>query len=135
MIIQAAVKREVKEESGFDFEPEALLCVECHAHSWVRFTLGGRIVGGALKTVAEGDRESLQAQWQPADKTELLQSVSDVCVCVCVCEIVGGNDSITSCQLCWEYTHTKVYHCIASCQRLISTLNVRSIVCIDCTRT
>ena len=94
MIIQAAVKREVKEESGFDFEPEALLCVECHAHSWVRFTLGGRIVGGALKTVAEGDRESLQAQWQPADKTELLQSVSDVCVCVCVCEIVGGNDSI-----------------------------------------
>ncbi|CAI8058006.1 8-oxo-dGDP phosphatase NUDT18 [Geodia barretti] len=70
-----AVKREVKEESGLDFEPEALLCIECHAHSWVRFTLGGRIVGGALKTVAEADRESLQAQWQPAEKTKLLHSV------------------------------------------------------------
>ena len=74
--LQEAVKREVKEESGLDFEPETLLCVECHAHSWVRFTLGGRIVGGALKTVAEADKESLQAQWQPMDQRELLHSVS-----------------------------------------------------------
>ena len=73
---QEAVRREVKEESGLNFEPEALLCVECHAHSWVRFTLGGRIVGGALKTVAEADRESLQAGWQPAEKKELLHTVS-----------------------------------------------------------
>ena len=73
--MQEAVKREVKEESGMDFEPEALLAVECHAHSWVRFTLGGRIVGGALKTPAQADRESLQAQWQPVDRAELLQTV------------------------------------------------------------
>ena len=118
MIIQAAVKREVKEESGFDFEPEALLCVECHAHSWVRFTLGGRIVGGALKTVAEGDRESLQAQWQPADKTELLQSVSDVCACVCVCVrlLVAMMLGIYT-----SYESLSLHH-------LMSTLNVRSIV-------
>lgn len=76
--VQEAVKREVKEESGLDFEPEALLSVECHAHSWVRFTLGGRIVGGDLKTVSQADRESLQAQWQPADIEELLQTVSCV---------------------------------------------------------
>ena len=73
--MQEAVKREVKEESGMDFEPEALLAVECHAHSWVRFTLGGRIVGGALKTPAQADRESLQAQWQSVDRAELLQTV------------------------------------------------------------
>ena len=69
------MKREVKEESGLDFEPEALLSVECHTHTWVRFTLGGKIVGGALKTLAEADSESLQAQWYPANKTELLKSV------------------------------------------------------------
>ena len=74
--MQEAVKREVKEESGLDFEPEALLSVECHAHSWVRFTLGGRIVGGDIKTAAQADQESLQAQWQPADRAELLQTVS-----------------------------------------------------------
>lgn len=90
---QEAVKREVKEESGLDFEPEALLSVECQAYSWVRFTLGGRIVGGHLKTVAQADRESLQAQWQPVDTAELLQTVSSIFsdgslvsgVCVCVC--------------------------------------------------
>ena len=69
------MKREVKEEAGLDFEPEALLSVECHAHTWVRFTLTGRIVGGALKTTAEADEESLQAQWQPLDRTELLDTV------------------------------------------------------------
>ena len=76
MCTQEAVKREVKEESGLDFEPEALLSVECHAHTWVRFTLGGRIVGGDLKTVAQADQESLQAQWYPADTAELPQTVS-----------------------------------------------------------
>lgn len=72
---QEAVKREVKEESGLDFEPETLLSVECQSYSWVRFTLGGRIVGGQLKTVAQADKESLQAQWHPVDKAKLLQTV------------------------------------------------------------
>lgn len=69
------MKREVKEESGLEFEPEALLSVECQDYSWVRFTFGGRIVGGELKTLAQADRESLQAQWQPQDRAELLHTV------------------------------------------------------------
>ena len=70
------MKREVKEESGLDFEPEGLIAVECHSHYWVRFTLGGRIVGGSLKTPAQADRESIQAKWQPAEKEQLMRTVS-----------------------------------------------------------
>lgn len=83
------MKREVKEESGLDFEPETLLSVECQSYSWVRFSLGGRIVGGQLKTVAQADKESLQAQWYPVDQDKLLQTVrsiySDGCLVSSVC--------------------------------------------------
>ena len=38
---QEAVKREVEEEAGLKFEPEAVIAVECMSHSWIRVTLSG----------------------------------------------------------------------------------------------
>ena len=35
------MKREVKEEAGLEFEPQALVCVETQGMSWVRFTFSG----------------------------------------------------------------------------------------------
>ncbi|XP_054163088.1 8-oxo-dGDP phosphatase NUDT18-like [Oppia nitens] len=61
--IAEAVKREVAEETGLDFEPTTLLMVECTSGIWFRFTFTGRVVGGQLKSVAQADKESLQAQW------------------------------------------------------------------------
>ena len=72
---QEAVKREVLEESGFEFEPEALICVESQSYFWVRFTFAGRISGGSLKTPEQADKESLQAGWFPADTKRLKKEV------------------------------------------------------------
>ncbi|CAN8018508.1 unnamed protein product [Ixodes persulcatus] len=58
-----AVKREVNEETGLDFEPSTLLMVETAQGQWYRFVFVGTIVGGELKTVAKADSESLQASW------------------------------------------------------------------------
>ncbi len=63
------------EESGFEFEPEALIAVESHCHLWVRFTVSGRVVGGSLKTTEQADKESLQAGWFSADIKTLVREV------------------------------------------------------------
>ncbi len=63
------------EESGFEFEPEALIAVESHGHLWVRFTLTGRVVGGSIKTTEQADKESLQAGWFSADIKKLSREV------------------------------------------------------------
>ncbi|KAK3585691.1 hypothetical protein CHS0354_020256 [Potamilus streckersoni] len=57
------VKREVLEESGLEFEPITLICVEINSAMWHRFIFTGKVTGGKLKTVLEKDTESLQAQW------------------------------------------------------------------------
>lgn len=41
LLIQEAAKREVEEESGLTFEPEAVIFVECQSCQWVRVTLAG----------------------------------------------------------------------------------------------
>lgn len=61
--IVEAVKREVLEEAGLEFEPTTLLCVEECGGKWVRFAFIGKVIGGKLKTPAEADEESLQAMW------------------------------------------------------------------------
>ncbi|XP_065891536.1 8-oxo-dGDP phosphatase NUDT18-like [Dysidea avara] len=66
-----AVKREVKEEAGVDFEPQALIGVETQGMSWVRVTFSGKVVGGKLKTTSEADKESLQAGWFTSDVSRL----------------------------------------------------------------
>lgn len=44
------VKREVKEEAGFDFEPTNIVKVESSllAGYWIRFTFTGNIIGKCL---------------------------------------------------------------------------------------
>ncbi|KAK9970301.1 hypothetical protein ABG768_026251 [Culter alburnus] len=61
--ILEALQREVKEEAGIDCQPVTLLLVEEHGPKWVRFTFLAEETGGTLKTTAEADAESLQAQW------------------------------------------------------------------------
>jgi len=58
-----AVKREVSQETGLDFEPTTLLKVESSHGTWFRFVYTGAIVGGQLKSVAKADQESLQANY------------------------------------------------------------------------
>lgn len=68
--IEDAVKREVVQETGFEFEPTTLLKVESSHGTWFRFVYTGNVVGGQLKTVAKADQESLQASYI-ADITKL----------------------------------------------------------------
>lgn len=65
-----AVKREVYQETGLDFEPTTLLKVESSHGTWYRFVYTGNIIGGQLKTVAKADQESLQACYT-SDVTKL----------------------------------------------------------------
>ena len=58
-----AVKREVAEEAGLDFEPSGLICIEENFGRWMRFIFAGSVTGGSLKTTAKADAESLQAAW------------------------------------------------------------------------
>ncbi len=69
------MQREVLEESGYQFQPDALVEVESHRYQWVRFTLVGRVVGGSLKTTQQADQESLQAGWFPAHLEDLVKQV------------------------------------------------------------
>lgn len=61
-IVEAAV-REVKEETGLEFEVTSLLLVESAGGCWFRFVVTGHVIGGRLKTPADADSESLQAKW------------------------------------------------------------------------
>jgi len=61
-IVEAAV-REVKEETGLDFQVSSLLLVESAGGCWFRFIVTGTVIGGRLKTPADADSESLQAKW------------------------------------------------------------------------
>ena len=66
--------REVLEETGLQFQPTSLLCIDSRAASWFRFTFLGHITGGKLKTSDEQDAESLEAGWfSPQDISFSLQ--------------------------------------------------------------
>ena len=47
LYFQMGVKREVQEESGFDFQPTSIIKVESSllAGYWIRFTFTGKIIG------------------------------------------------------------------------------------------
>ncbi|XP_052241913.1 8-oxo-dGDP phosphatase NUDT18-like isoform X1 [Dreissena polymorpha] len=63
------VKREVKEEAGIDIEVITLCTLEiCVSLLWYRICCIARPKGGRLKTLAEQDEESLQAQWFTLDQ-------------------------------------------------------------------
>ncbi|KAJ3604705.1 hypothetical protein NHX12_029445 [Muraenolepis orangiensis] len=61
--IEEALRREVKEESGFDCQPLTLLLIQEQGPQWIRFIFLAKITGGSLKTQDEADKESLQASW------------------------------------------------------------------------
>ncbi|XP_057211887.1 8-oxo-dGDP phosphatase NUDT18 [Triplophysa rosa] len=61
--ILEALQREVKEEAGIDCQPITMLLVQEQGPQWVRFIFLAEVTGGSLKTTAEADGESLQAQW------------------------------------------------------------------------
>ncbi|CAG2117987.1 unnamed protein product, partial [Medioppia subpectinata] len=62
-----AVRREVREESGYDIAVTALVVIDSESNAGrgkgmkFRFTFAGRVVGGQLKTLE--DRESIRAKW------------------------------------------------------------------------
>jgi len=60
------VCREVQEETGLEVKITAMLCVEAIDLYWFRFTCTGHVTGGNIKTPADADTESIQAQWLPA---------------------------------------------------------------------
>lgn len=56
-----AVKREVLEETGLNYSPETILCVEMNGVAWQRVTFIGITTSGRLKP--KPDKESLDAKW------------------------------------------------------------------------
>ncbi|XP_051250290.1 8-oxo-dGDP phosphatase NUDT18 [Dicentrarchus labrax] len=61
--LEEALRREVKEEAGFDCEPITLLLVQEQGPQWIRFIFLAKVTGGTLKTPSAADHESLQASW------------------------------------------------------------------------
>ncbi|XP_027874529.1 8-oxo-dGDP phosphatase NUDT18 isoform X1 [Xiphophorus couchianus] len=61
--LEEALRREVKEEAGFDCQPITLLLIQEQGPQWIRFIFLARITGGSLKTLVAADQESLQASW------------------------------------------------------------------------
>ncbi|XP_034452535.1 8-oxo-dGDP phosphatase NUDT18 [Hippoglossus hippoglossus] len=58
-----ALRREVKEEAGFDCEPITLLLIQEQGPQWIRFIFLARVTGGNIKSLSAADQESLQASW------------------------------------------------------------------------
>ncbi|XP_064395106.1 8-oxo-dGDP phosphatase NUDT18-like [Halichondria panicea] len=73
--IVEAVQREVLEESGYQFQPEALVAVQRMDRKRVRFGLAGSIIGGSLKTKEQADGESTQAAWFTTDTQQLVKEL------------------------------------------------------------
>ncbi|KAM3611436.1 uncharacterized protein V6R79_018488 [Siganus canaliculatus] len=61
--LEEALRREVKEEAGFDCEPITLLLIQEQGPQWIRFIFLAKVTGGSIKTLAAADQESLQASW------------------------------------------------------------------------
>lgn len=61
--LEEALRREVKEEAGFDCEPITLLLIQEQGPKWIRFIFLARVTGGTLKGLSAADQESLQASW------------------------------------------------------------------------
>ncbi|CAK6978529.1 -oxo-dGDP phosphatase NUDT18 [Scomber scombrus] len=61
--LEEALKREVKEEAGFECEPITLLLIQEQGPQWIRFIFLAKITGGTMKSLEAADQESLQAAW------------------------------------------------------------------------
>ncbi|XP_029986192.1 8-oxo-dGDP phosphatase NUDT18 [Sphaeramia orbicularis] len=67
--LEEALRREVKEEAGFDCEPITLLLIQEQGPQWIRFIFLAKVTGGSLKALAAADQESLQASWWDRQST------------------------------------------------------------------
>ncbi|KAF1433975.1 8-oxo-dGDP phosphatase NUDT18, partial [Spheniscus magellanicus] len=76
--VVAAMRREVKEETGLECEPLTLLALEERGPAWIRFAFLARPTGGTLKTLEEADAESLQAAWWAGDPSALPLRAPDI---------------------------------------------------------
>ncbi|XP_062452862.1 8-oxo-dGDP phosphatase NUDT18 [Rhea pennata] len=76
--IAAAVRREVREETGLECEPLTLLALEERGPAWIRFVFLARPTGGTLKTLQDADAESLQAAWWPGELSALPLRAPDI---------------------------------------------------------
>ncbi|XP_075938622.1 8-oxo-dGDP phosphatase NUDT18 [Anarhichas minor] len=61
--LEEGLRREVKEEAGFDCEPITLLLIQEQGPQWIRFIFLATVTGGSLKSLSAADKESLQASW------------------------------------------------------------------------
>jgi len=61
--LEEGVIREMLEETGLQFKPVSIICIDSQGTSWFRFTFVGYITGGKLKTLKEQDEESMEAGW------------------------------------------------------------------------
>ncbi|XP_032231107.2 8-oxo-dGDP phosphatase NUDT18 isoform X2 [Nematostella vectensis] len=77
-LVQGA-KREVIEETGLEFEPSTMICIDTVFGNWIRVTFTGKIIGGKLKT--KPDKESLEAAWFTREDifTKLKLRAYDIC--------------------------------------------------------
>ncbi|KAF7694896.1 8-oxo-dGDP phosphatase NUDT18 [Silurus meridionalis] len=73
--IHKALRREVKEEAGFECQPITMLLVQESGREWIRFTFLAEVTGGSLKTTSEADSESLQARWWDRESPLTLRSM------------------------------------------------------------
>ncbi|KAJ8380004.1 hypothetical protein SKAU_G00007820 [Synaphobranchus kaupii] len=78
--IVEAMRREVKEETGLDCQPITLLLVQEQGQQWIRFVFLAEVAGGSIKTEAEADAESLQAQWWDRESPLPLRSRDILCL-------------------------------------------------------
>ncbi|XP_064031524.1 8-oxo-dGDP phosphatase NUDT18 [Pogoniulus pusillus] len=76
--IVAAMRREVKEETGLECEALTLLALEERAPAWIRFAFLARPTGGTLKTLDAADADSLQATWWAGDPRALPLRAPDI---------------------------------------------------------
>ncbi|KAK0423909.1 hypothetical protein QR680_008400 [Steinernema hermaphroditum] len=77
--IEHAVRRELREESGFTCSADELICVQVKGSGWYRFVYSCTVLEGTLKT--EPDEESLAAGWFTLDqlrKKEVQLRSSDI---------------------------------------------------------
>lgn len=79
--LEEGVVREVREETGLNFKPTSIICIDSQGLNWFRFTFVGVITGGKLKTLQEQDSESLEAGWFTPKEvfSSLVLRAEDIC--------------------------------------------------------
>lgn len=84
---EEAVIREVLEETGLHFQPTSIISIDSQGTNWFRFSFGGVITNGKIKTLQEQDAESMEAGWFSPEN--IFNSLSLRCEDICPLIRVG----------------------------------------------